>query len=237
MAGAAAQTRPGFAGLRFLSLIAALLPAPASAGAWIAPKGGQEIWTSVAGERDELSFFESAAYWEVPLGADNSVVAAPWIEQNYDSVDGWRGEAVLGWKHALGRSETGVLAVQGGALWMSHPPDGCGEGGAELRLLGGRAVGSSGFVNLEAGTRALDGGCGGERLELSAGYRPLQNWLAMGQVFLDGPREGEEAVRAQLTFIRFGASGRGIQVGVRSRLDGGADEAALVLGFWGRPGD
>jgi hypothetical protein len=59
----------------------------------------------------------------------------------------------------------------------------------------------------------------------------------MGQVFLDAPREGEETVRAQLSLVRFGRSGRGIQLGLRARVNDGIDEPALMIGLWGRPGD
>jgi hypothetical protein len=82
---------------------------------------------------------------------------------------------------------------------MSHPNEGCSEGGAELRWLGGRSFGQTSFVNVEAATRALEGGCEGQRLDLTAGYRPGENWLAMGQIFLDAPQDGEETVKAQLT--------------------------------------
>lgn len=237
MAGAETKTGSRSAGLRFLSLIAALTPTPAAAGAWIAPEGGQEIWSNVAGERDELRFYETSAYWEVPFGEANSFVAAPWLEQNYDTLEGWRAEGVVGLKRAVFRSEDTVMALQAGALWMSHPAEGCSEGGAELRWLGGRSFGESAFVNVEAATRALEGGCGGERLDLTAGYRPSENWLAMGQIFVDAPQQGEENVKAQLTVVRFGRSGRGLQIGLRARIDGGGEEPALVIGLWGRPGD
>ena len=77
-------------------------------------------------------------------------------------------------------------------------------------------------MNLEAATRALEGGCESERLDLTAGYRPNEDWLIMGQVFLDAPREGEDAVKAQFTVVRFGDEGRGLQFGLRTRLDDGA---------------
>lgn len=238
MAGAETKVGPAFAGLRFLGLLAAFAPAPASAGAWIAPEGGQEIWSNVAGQRDELNFYETSAYWEAPLGADTSFVAAPWVEQNYDTLDGWRAEAVVGLKRAVFRSERSVLAVEAGALWISHPEnEACSEGGGELRVLGGRSFGESGFLNLEVATRTLSGGCADERMDLTAGYRPAENWLAMGQLFFDAPRGGEETVKAQFTLVRFGESGRGLQFGVRARVDGGELEPALVIGLWGRPGD
>ncbi len=209
---------------------------PAHAGAWIAPEGGQEIWTSAVGERNELQFYESSAYLEAPLGENASVVVAPWVEQNYDTVDGWRGEATLALKRTLFRTEDSVVAVQAGALWISHPGEGCSEGGAELRWLAGRSFGQSGFLNAEVATRELDGGCGGERADFTAGYRPAGNWLMMGQVFLDAPHEGDETVKAQVSLVRFGRGGRGLQVGVRARVDDGAAEPALVLSWWRRPG-
>lgn len=238
MAGAEAKTRSSIAGLRFLSLLAALAPAPAIAGAWIAPEGGQEIWTNVAGERAEAMYFETSGYWEAPLGRRLAVVAAPWLEQAYDAgEEGWRAEATLALKLALLRGEAGAMAVQAGAVWTSLPAHRCGETGAELRWLGGLSVGRASFVNLEAAARRGENGCGGERAELSAGYRANENWLAMGQIFLDAPDEGETTLKAQFTLVRFGEEGRGVQFGVRTRIDGGPAEPALVLGFWGQPGE
>lgn len=238
MAGAEAKTRPGIAGVRFLSILTVFAPAPATAGAWLAPEGGQQIWTSVAGEREGVSFFESSAYFEAPVGDATSVVVAPWVEQGYETVDGWRAEATIGAKRALYRDDANVVALQAGAVWMSHPGQDCSEGGAELRLLAGRGFGRSGFANVEIATRAFEGGCESDRLDLSVGYRPAENWLAMGQVFVDAYRdEDEPAIRAQLTMVNFRPSGRGFQFGVRGRVDGEAEEVALILGWWGRVGD
>jgi hypothetical protein len=179
VAGPQAQTRSRTAWLRYLSLLAALAPAPATAGAWIAPEGGQEIWTNVVGERDEVRFYETSA-WELPVGENNSFIAAPWFEQNVESEDGWRGEAMLGFKQTLHRGDQMVVALQAGALWISDPGlDACGEGGAEIRLLAGSSLPAGGaFVNFELATRALDGGCESERLDLTAGYRPNDDWLS-----------------------------------------------------------
>lgn len=214
-----------------------MYPAPAAAGAWIAPAGGQEIVTSGVGERDEALFYESSAYYEAPLGDDDSLVFAPWGETNYDTVDGWRAEATLALKHAFYRDGRNVMAVQAGALWVSHPEAGCSEGGAEVRWLGGRSFGDTGFINVETAARALSGGCEAGRAEITAGYRPSANWLTMGQVFVDAPAEGDETIKVQFTVVRFSRSGRGLQLGVRARVDGGALEPTLVLGFWGRPDD
>lgn len=185
-----------------------------------------------------MSYFETSGYLEAPVADETSIVALPWVEQNYDSEDGWRAEAIVGVKRTIFDEGDTVMAVQAGALWISHPSENdCGEGGAELRWLGGRSFGNGGFLNVEAATRALDSGCQGERVEVSAGFRPAENWLVMGQVFFDAPREAEETIKAQITFVRFGESGRGLQLGVRARIDGGELEPALVLGLWGRPGD
>lgn len=237
MAGAAQKTGPAHAGLRLLGAVAAFAPLPAYAGAWVAPEGGQEIWTSVVGQREGVSFFESSGYIEAPVGERTSFVITPWMEQNGDSYEGWRGEATVAAKRAIHRSEGGVVALQAGALWVSHPWGKCGEGGVEVRALAGRNIGRTGFANVEAATRALEGGCESERLDLTIGYRPGQNWLAMGQVFVDMPRAGDETVRTQFTLVNFRPSGRAIQFGLRTRIDGGAQEAAFVLGLWGRIAD
>lgn len=213
-----------------------MAPAPAVASAWIVPADGQEIWTNVAGMRDDIYFFESSAYLEAPVSESTSVMIAPWYEQNYDTLEGWRGEAVMGVKHTIFRDDNTVMALQAGALWISHPSSECSEGGGELRWLGGQSYQNGLFLNIEAATRALSGGCGGERVDVTIGVRFARNWLALAQVFMDAPHEGEETVKAQLSLVRFAENGRGIQLGLRTRLDGGAEEPALVLGFWGPAG-
>jgi len=210
---------------------------PAEAGAWIAPKGGQKIITSIAGTDGGFRFVEMSGYFEAPVIEDTSVVFAPWGQRHFDPREGWRGEATLAAKRVLYRSEAGgIVAVQAGALWTSRPEEGCSEGGGEVRLLAGHSFGRTGFANVEAASRALEGGCESERLDLTVGYRPGENWLAMGQLFVDAPREGDEVIRAQVAVVNFRPSGRGIQVGLRTRVDGGAQEAALVVGVWGRSG-
>lgn len=239
MAGVEKKTGSRTAGLRLLAIFAALAPAPAAAGAWVAPHGGQRISTTSVGEReDETLFVESGVYYEAPVRDDTSLVFAPWVESSPHLIDGWRAEVTFGVKHAFYRSAQDVLALQAGALWVSNPDEGCSEGGAELRFLGGRSMGEGrAFANVEMAARALSGGCEGGRIDLTAGYRPSENWLAMGQVFLDSPVEGDDTLKAQVTVVRFGRSGRGIQLGLRARIDGGDPEPALVIGLWGRPGD
>lgn len=177
------------------------------------------------------TFIESATYWKAPNEDKSSVILSPWLEANSDTLEGWHGETTLAYKRVVYRDDRNIVAFQGGALWVSHP-GGCSEGGGEVRVLAGRGVGDSGFLNVEAAGRVLSGGCAGARFDIAAGYRPLENWLALGQVFLDAPVEGDDTVRGQLSLVRFGKDGRGVQVGLRARIDGGAPEPTLVIGLW-----
>ena len=214
-----------------------MTPAPAYAGAWLAPEGGQEIWTNAFSSQNEENVVETSVYWEEPLGERTSFVVSPWVETNYDTPDGWRAESVVALKHVVFRDDENVMAIQAGALWVSHPGDECGEGGIEARWLGGRSLGDRAFINLEAAGRALENGCGGQRAEMTAGYRPSDDWMALGQVFVDAPTDGEETVKLQLTMVRFTETGYGIQLGLRARVDEGLlDEPALVIGLWPRSG-
>ncbi|MBL8547932.1 MAG: hypothetical protein JNL81_15820 [Hyphomonadaceae bacterium] len=238
MAGAETETRQAIAGLRLLVAAAAFAPAPAAAGAWIAPEGGQNILTSTLVDHEETVTYEGSGYYEAPVREDTSLVLAPWVETNPELVTGWRAEATAGVKHVFYRTDENVMALQAGALWVSMPDAGCGEGGAEVRWLGGSSFNEGrAFLNVEAAARALSGGCEGGRLDVTAGYRPRENWLAMGQVFLDSPVEGHDTVRAQLTLVRFNNEGTGLQIGVRARLDGEDLEPALVIGLWRRGRD
>lgn len=180
--------------------------------------------------------YESAAFIEEPLRPDTSVVAAGWFEQGYAAgPDLWRGEAALGLKRVVAQRGAAIAAVQGAAFWRSDPPGTCDEGGAELRWLSGTSLGQAGrgFINLDAAARLQSGGCLGRKLDLTAGYRPHEHWLGLGQAFLDAPDDGEHNWKAQFSLVRFTPSGRGLQVGLRVRLDGDHREPTLVIGWWG----
>lgn len=58
----------------------------------------------------------------------------------------------------------------------------------------------------------------------------------MAQVFMDAQEAGGSSIKAQFTAVRFRGEDRGIQIGVRARIDEGIAEPAIVLGIWGRPG-
>lgn len=235
MAGAEAKTGPASAGLRFLAGAVALgAPAPAFAAAWIAPIDGQEILTTTAGRREGVSYYETSGYIEAPATANDSIVLAPWLLQ--DATQQWRAEATLAAKHVVSRSAHTVTAVQAGALWVSEPPAHCQEGGAEVRVLGGASLPHNAFVNVELAERVLSGGCTDQRVDLTAGAHAGSHWMALAQVFVDGPNYGDETVKAELSLVHFDNHGGGVQVGVRDRIDGGEHELALVLAFWTEPG-
>lgn len=213
-------------------------PAYAHAGAWIAPKGGQTIINVAAGQRGDAAVYETSSYFEGSDDGRLSWIANAWSEYAQDNPEGTRAEIMLGAKYPILRTDTSAMAVQAGAIWLTNPREGCSEGGAELRWLGGMNLPRRTFANLELAGRALDGGeeCIGSRVDLTLGYQPNDRWLALGQVFVDAPLDGEESVKAQFSLIRFRPDGRrGIQVGLRVRLDGGEPEPALVLGLWRRP--
>lgn len=126
--------------------------------------------------------------------------------------------------------------MQAGALWVSEPPEHCQEEGGEVRVLGGYNFRPNAFVNVEAAERELSGGCTDQRVDVTVGVHAGQHWLGLAQVFLDGAHYGDETVKAQLSSVHFGANGRGVQLGVLTRIDGGDSEPALVLAFWSEPG-
>lgn len=212
----------------------ALAPAPAAAGAWVAPADGQTIHSEVLGERAGGYFLESQYFFERPLDAQTSFVARPWLESGAGAgAAGWRAEAEAGIKRALVRNRGGAVAVQGAALWRSDAPAGCSEGGVELRALAGASLAQGrAFFNAEAAHRAFGGGCGAMRVDVASGWRFGPSWLGLAEAFAHEESAGDASVKAQLSLVRFDRDGRGIQLGVRVRVDGEAAEPALVLAFW-----
>lgn len=213
---------------------AMVAPGTASAGAWIAPEGGQSIFTMTYRETETERLAEGELYLEYPVHQRWSLVAHPRFETGAAGDNGVRGDAEIGVKAAVAQGRNAVAALQGAALWRSQRDGACGAAGGEVRALGGFGgglAGGSGFVNAEAALRVYDGGCRRERYELTAGYRPTDSWLALGQTYVDADPDGEAVVKAQTSIVRF-IGGAGLQLGVRVRLDGEEREPALVLGLW-----
>ncbi|MBL8551202.1 MAG: hypothetical protein JNJ73_14540 [Hyphomonadaceae bacterium] len=214
--------------------LAAMAPGTATAGAWIAPEGGQSIFTMTYRETETTRVAEGDLYLEYPVHRRWSLVAHPRFETGAASESGWRGDAEVGAKAAIAQGRNTVAALQAGALWRSEREGECGAAGGEVRALAGAGSGlggGSGFVNAEAALRVYGGGCQRQRYELTAGYRPSDSWLALGQTSIEADRDGEAVVKAQTSIVRF-FGGAGLQLGVRVRLDGEEREPALVLGLW-----
>ena len=140
------------------------------------------------------------------------------------------GDAELGVKAAIAQGRNATAALQASALWRSEDEVDCGATGGEVRALAGSGVDSA-FINAEAALRVYGGGCRRMRYELTAGFRPSDDWLALGQAYIDADPDGEAVVKAQTSLVRF-FGGVGVQLGVRVRLDGDDSEPALVLGLW-----
>ncbi len=223
------------AGLGAAAALGALAPTQAQAGAWLAADE-ETILTQTIGQRDDRAYYETGLYYEHAFDERMALIASPWARSDEtDHGQRWRGEAQVALKAEVYRSDRAAMALQGGAVWASQDEPGCGEAGLELGWSGGVSFGEkgAGFANIDAAARLAEGGCAGERLDITAGYRPDRHWLGMAQVFVDEVRFGEAGVKAQLSVARFGDDGAGLQVGVRAGLDGDA-EPALMIGLWRR---
>lgn len=149
---------------------------------------------------------------------------------------GARSEAHGGVKWAFARGARGAASVQVSGAWRQETFGTCGQSGYEARALGGVAFGPNwrGFVNVEAAQRGFSGGCPHTRLEATFGWRPQAQWLTQGQLFYDSGIHKTDALKGQISAVRFLRAG-GVQISLRARLDGAAGEPALVIGWWGRP--
>jgi len=184
-------------------------------------------------------FTESSLYAETPIhrSTNFSVVATPWAGQDpTSSTHHWRGEATLGVKAAVLRTRMSAVSVQAGVAWRSDPKTGCGETGAELRLLAGSSFGKQGrsFFNVEAAALSSGAHCTVGRFDLTAGYHASDRWMGMAQVFTEGRRGSDVVLLGQVSLVRLQSESRGVQFGVRARLDDGEREPALVIAFWRR---
>lgn len=218
---------------------ASACPGAAAAGAWSAPPGGREIWTTVDGVRGGQAFSENEIYLEQRIKPGWAGVAQPRVEfgpaYRSDQPNGWRGEAGVSLKRAVLERDGLALALQAGPTWSSGPAPGCAEGGAEARVLAG-ASRPEAFVSAEAALRAQGDGCARGRFDLTGGWRPRPLWLGLAQVFLDQDLEQGAAVKVQMSVVKFERSGAALQLGVRFRADSdGPGERALVISTWRGP--
>jgi hypothetical protein len=146
-------------------------------------------------------------------------------------------EAQVGLKRTLWEGDRIAVAVQGTLDWRAQDWRFCGGAGGELRVMAGRSVGRRGFVNGELSWRAEQGGCSGAKFDVTAGWRPNERWILLGQVFRDqdlSPAFRERpSLKLQGSAVRVLKGGLGFQAGLRAALDEG-DQASIgpVLGVW-----
>ena len=236
MAGPAPQARPRAAWLRRLG-VAFLLGAPgaAHAGAWVAPDGDRTIVGAAYGETEEASTVETDLFIEAPLNSRISVVASHW-SQTVTTFDGTetRNESVLSGKYRLLRGDRSVVSVQSGVVWDSRASGACGEWGGEARVLAGAATrGGRFFATGELGARSQGSDCIHARYDLTLGVKPHRRILGLAQVFVDDDLTYGESLKAQASVVAFERNGRGVQLGVRMRLDAGEFiEPTILLSYW-----
>jgi hypothetical protein len=214
---------------RALLFLSAAAAEPAAAGAWLTD---QTIITQVVGEDEGGVFAETQMLLEAPLSSRTAFVARPSAAGDAGGLA--EGEVEAGLKQALLRSDNAIVSVQATALWRDNRNLGCEGSGGELRGMGGLGFADGrGFVNVEVAGRAVEGGCRVRRLEAAAGWRPNPRWLGLAEGFFYGDNDRDPGLKAQMSVVRMGRGGRGLQVGVRVNLDDGGDAApALVLGLW-----
>lgn len=236
MAGPAPQTRSHAAWLRRLGFLAALgAPAVAEAGPWVAPDGDRTIVGAAYTETDEVSIVETELFIEAPLAARISVVANHWSQTATDfEGTNTRNESVVSIKYRVMSGDRSVLAVQTGAVWDSRAAGDCGEWGGESRLLAGAATrGGRFFVSAEAGARVQGEDCVRARYDFTLGAKPHKRLLGLAQVFLDDDLRYGETLKAQASLVAFERGGRGLQLGVRVRIEEEeVIEPTLLLSYW-----
>ncbi|MET0182557.1 MAG: hypothetical protein ABW199_06705 [Caulobacterales bacterium] len=221
-------------GLMLMGAVALAHP-DAHAGAWLAPEEGQSIETRAIGVQDDRVFYEQQIYLERPLGDRFAIVAKPLIVSGGANVlTGYKVEAEGGLKTALLRSPNATISVQASALWRSDGLyDACGQGGGELRAMGGASFeGGRSFLNVEAGVRSV-GGCDIGRFDVAVGRRIADRAMGMLEASVYAPRDEVGVLKLQASVLHLGVQREAVQIGVRVRLDPRGSETALVVSLWG----
>ena len=206
MARAETQTGPAIAGLRLLGVIAALAPAPAYAGAWVAPEGGQEIWTSVAGERDGLSFASALDYCPELLVKPGVLTRRqPTAAQSKDIEFGWMMAKEMG-RLDVGQSvavkECATLAIE-----AIEGTDRCIERAGTLCRAGGWTLVKVAKPQQDMRFDVPTIGLGTLETMVTAGGRVLA--VEAGRtIIIDQPHVIEYANRHKLAIVALDADGR-----------------------------
>ena len=191
VAGAETQTRSASAGLRLLSSRRSVVARTGAAGAWLAPEGGQEIFTTRVGER-ERDVRSTKARLLGDAVRRRHVGGARAVGGDQLRHRGWLARArrrrrasapsfAMTKRHgAAGRRALGLAS-----------DDGCGEGGAEAALAGRPLLWRDrAFVNVEAAARALERRLRGRARRYHRRLPPRRELAGHGASLLRCPRRG-----------------------------------------------
>ena len=206
-------------------------PGAAHAGAWVTAGEDRTISTVGYARDGDVATVESDVFTEKAMGNRFALVGHTFFAQ--DTLGQAVDEADIDAKVLGYRGRRLVAAAQLGVTWRSQPEPGCTETGVEARALAGISsrTGKS-FLNGETAIRYA-GGCPHVRYELTAGWRPRERWLGLGQIFVDDDLAYGASIKAQAGLVRFSRKGRGLQISLRARIDeGSVIEPTIILGYW-----
>ncbi|MBU6373794.1 MAG: hypothetical protein KJS97_13790 [Alphaproteobacteria bacterium] len=186
---------------------------------------------------------ETGASAEQGFAGDRaSVIVETWSR---DASDERRLRGGVGLKLSLHRGPHWAVAVQGGGLFVDGAEKGvpdpdsggprCVGAGGEGRVMVGRAPRAAGrgpFVTVELASRA-QGGCASALVDATIGYEIEHKWILLAQAFQDRGLHGSETLNVQVSAVRLRRM-RGLQIGLRARLDGAEPEPAVIIGLWRR---
>lgn len=224
---------------------------PTLASPWLVSH--QEIAWIGFSEGETSRIVETGAMKEQGLGKGRlALISEVWRQGGGDGV---AHRSALALKVKAHHGPRWAVSAQAGPLYGADAGGGCAGAGGEVRAGVGRSFGTglgrgverslgriagqarrlrSGavFGALELAYRA-QGGCAHALREATIGYEPEHKWLLLGQAFEDRDLHGTETVKVQISAVRFRRA-RGVQVGVRVRVDGADPEPAVIIGVWRR---
>jgi hypothetical protein len=199
----------------------------AHAGAWL-PEHEKSIVSVAGSRREDLARIQTDSFYEKRLSNKVAFAVQEWS-------DTWNaetsGEAFLGLKVAPAAGRDYSISVQAGPMLREDPYGRCAQWGGMAGVDVGRSWKRL-FLDVESQVRFI-GRCSHGKLDASVGYWTGPNWLTLAQVFGDKEFQGRESVHAQASVVRFNRSGKGVQLGIRLCVSGGADiEPTLIVGYW-----